>query len=188
MKQFLKLTLALMALVICTMCTNDTKAQDITPTCEVRESVEDMYMSFLHVRELTGHNDGKEVELFLASAGLGKGYAWCAAYPTYIYKQHDLPVPKSPAWSPSWFPNSKVIPKEQAQKGDIMGIYFKSKKRIAHVGFIHKWPPGKQYCITVEGNTNGAGSREGDGVYVKRRLKRQVYKVANWIDREPPNC
>jgi len=53
------------------------------------------------------------------------------------------------------------------------------KKRIAHVGFIHAQEG--DYYITVEGNTNQAGSREGDGVYKKRRPKRTIYKVADYI-------
>jgi hypothetical protein len=33
----------------------------------------------------------------------------------------------------------------------------------------------------VEGNTNEAGSNEGDGVYKKRRLINSIYQVANWV-------
>jgi len=46
--------------------------------------------------------------------------------------------------------------------GDIFGIYFPDKKRIAHVGFVDQWQ--EDWVITVEGNTNGSGGREGDGV------------------------
>ena len=62
---------------------------------------------------------------------------------------------------------------------DIFGIYFQEKKRIAHVGFIDQWD-GK-WLITVEGNTNLSGSREGDGVYRKRRLLSSINKVARYI-------
>ncbi|MFK5948799.1 MAG: CHAP domain-containing protein [Methylococcales bacterium] len=155
----------------------------------VRDQVEETYLSQLGVRELTGHNDGQEVETYLRSTGLDKGYAWCAAYVNYCLIQCDAETPKGAAWSPNWFPQNKVVYKRGndppiylPQKGDVFGIYFTKKKRIAHVGFIHYWKPGSNYVTTVEGNTNEAGSREGDGVYKKRRLKRQVYEVANWID------
>lgn len=59
------------------------------------------------------------------------------------------------------------------------GLYFSEKRRIAHVGFIEKWT--KQTITTVEGNTNQAGSREGDGVYRKIRLTRQIYAVTRFI-------
>lgn len=51
---------------------------------------------------------------------------------------------------------------------------------VAHVGFIDAWPDG-DYVITVEGNTNMAGSREGDGVYRKRRPKQSIYQVSRWV-------
>ena len=58
----------------------------------------------------------------------------------------------------------------------VFGLYFPEKGRIAHVGFVDALA-GK-YIITVEGNTNEAGSREGDGVYCKRRLLSSVYQIA----------
>ena len=63
--------------------------------------------------------------------------------------------------------------------GDIFGLFFPEKGRIAHVGFIDEWKD--PWVITVEGNTNVLGSREGDGVYRKRRLVRSVYKVARYV-------
>jgi len=180
MKQYLKMLLALLLLSIGNCYATPVDGIYVSA---VRNNVEETYMSQLHVRELTGHNDGKEVEEYLQYAGFGKGYAWCAAFVNWVYVNNLVATPKSPAWSPSWFPDKRIVPKEQAQKGDVIGIYYQSKNRIAHVGLVHRWPPGKNYCITVEGNTNGAGSREGDGVYVKRRQKRQIYRVANWIGR-----
>lgn len=41
---------------------------------------EEIAFTQLHVRELTGRNDGPEVEKYLKSVGLGKGYAWCMAF------------------------------------------------------------------------------------------------------------
>jgi len=64
--------------------------------------------------------------------------------------------------------------------GDVFGLYFKEKGRIAHVGFIDQWDG--TWMISVEGNTNKAGSREGDGVYRKRRLVKSVYQVARYIN------
>ncbi len=64
--------------------------------------------------------------------------------------------------------------------GDVFGIYFPEKGRIAHVGFVDEWE--EPWVVTVEGNTNVLGSREGDGVYRKRRLTRSVYKVARYVE------
>lgn len=66
--------------------------------------------------------------------------------------------------------------------GDIFAIYFPDKNRIAHTGFIDQWDG--TWLITVEGNTNVSGGREGDGVYRKRRPVKSIYQVARYI-RQP---
>jgi hypothetical protein len=53
--------------------------------------------------------------------------------------------------------------KAKAQAGDIVVYDF------SHVGIVIQDKGSR--IITVEGNTNGAGSREGDGVYRKDRPK-----------------
>lgn len=154
----------------------------------LREKVQQTYTEEIGIRELTGHNDGKQVEKYLAAAGFKKGYAWCGAFVNWCFVQNNIKSVKSPAWAPSWFPNKNVIfiqgkkIREPPAAGDVFGIYFQSKKRIAHVGFVDNW--GDKWVTTVEGNTNQAGSREGDGVYRKRRIKRQIYKVSKFISNE----
>jgi len=63
--------------------------------------------------------------------------------------------------------------------GDIFGLFFPDKNRIAHTGFIDQWDG--TWLITVEGNTNDSGGREGDGVYRKRRPVKSIYQVARYI-------
>lgn len=153
-----------------------------------RECITTQYLSCVGVREATGNNDGIDVEKYLASVGLGKGYPWCAAFVNYNLKACNASSASS-AWSPAWFPESKIILTRGwfvnagtlPQPGDVFGIYFPDKKRIAHVGFIHEWKGNS--AVTVEGNTNGAGSREGNGVYKKIRLTKQIFAVSNWIDK-----
>ena len=145
-----------------------------------------MYLSQVGIRERTGSNDGKEVESYLKSVGLSKGNPWCAAFLHWTFEQSGIKGTPRSGYSPSWFPTSKTIfqrgkiDKLVPGPADVFGIWFESKKRIAHVGFIDQWDDGA-YCMTVEGNTNGVGSREGDGVYRKRRLKSQIYKVSRWV-------
>jgi hypothetical protein len=179
MKPLLLIMMALV-LMIGTATASPGGGQKYSPT---RDQVQQTYLSQVGVREATGHNDGIQVEKYLASTGLNQGYAWCAAFVNWTLEQNDIEGPQKAAWSPSWFPKTRIVQKDKAQKGDVFGIYFRSKGRIAHVGFIDRYQ-GKT-VMTVEGNTNDAGSREGDGVYRKRRLTRQIYRVADWI--APPN-
>lgn len=144
----------------------------------LRQRVIDTALSQVGVREATGHNDGVAVEKYLKVCGLGKGYAWCAAFVSWIYYVNQVTTFKT-AWAPGWFPSSRVNkPGVTPQPGDVGGLWMNG--RISHVFFIYQW--SEKVTKTIEGNTNEAGSREGDGVYVKRRLTRQIYKTAHWVN------
>jgi LysM repeat protein len=151
-----------------------------------RTCLKKIYYSQIGIRELTGHNDGDDVEKYLKSAGLSKGYPWCASfvYWTFLNCGDTLDL-KYPAWVPSYFPENKLIYVRNKLKnrnpkyGDLIGIWFNSKNRLAHIGFYDG--ENRNFYFTVEGNTNIAGSREGDGVYRKRRIKRQVHSISSWV-------
>lgn len=137
------------------------------------------------VRERSNRNDGSRVEEYLAYTGNKKGDPWCASFVCWALAKAGIANPRS-AWSPALFPARRLVwknswpqKKERPQSGDVFGIWFNSRGRIAHCGFIAVWGPSQ--VITVEGNTNESGSREGDGVYRKRRLKNSLYAVADWI-------
>lgn len=155
--------------------------------CQVlRDSVVATYRSEIGTREATGHNDGDRVEMFLASCGRYRGDAWCAAYVNWALEENNCNRAES-GWSPSWHPKSKLIYRPSAginkqvpRPGDVFGIWYSKLGRLGHTGFIDQW--GSEITITVEGNTNDAGSREGDGVYRKRRVTRTIHSVSNWID------
>lgn len=153
-----------------------------------RDNVACVMDSYVGVREATGKNDGLEVENFLSYVKMGKGNPWCAAFVCYVLGESCINNPRS-AWSPALFPKKNVIYQKNDKTknatpnvGDVFGIYFTNLKRVAHVGFVREWSDGNYY-VTVEGNTNQAGSREGDGVYRKRRLKSQVYQISDFISR-----
>ena len=154
-------------------------------------SLEGVYQREIGVRERSGNNDGVKVEEYLKYVGLKRGNPWCAAFVCWSLAQAGIENPRS-GWSPDLFPVAKVCWQRSSGvqlstrksgssapcRGDVFGIFFPSKNRIAHVGFVDSW--GDKYVITVEGNTNEAGSREGDGVYRKRRLISSIYRVAKW--------
>jgi len=149
------------------------------------ERVARIYNGEIGVKEATGRNDGHRVEEYLATCGLPKGHAWCAAFVTWVFQQAEVKAIVS-AWSPAWFPAKNTIyihgskSNLTPQRADVFGIYFKKLGRIAHVGFVDEWEEGK-FFITVEGNTNDAGSRTGGGVHRKRRLQSQAYMIARFL-------
>ena len=133
----------------------------------------------LGVRELSGKNDGKRVEEYLKVIQLGKGHAWCGAYVSWVYAKAGLAQPRF-GWTPSLFPFRCLT--KLPLPGDVFGIYFPALKRIAHAGIVEL--VSNDWVISLEGNTNLKGSREGDGVFRKRRHKRTISSYANWIKKE----
>ena len=153
----------------------------------LRLALQRIYNAELGVREKTGKNDGARVETYLRYVHLKSSNPWCAAFVCWALGQAGISNPRS-AWSPNLLPNSKLIwqrsrgllKQEKTPKaGDVFGIWFPEKGRIAHVGFIDQWCD--KYIISVEGNTNISGGIEGDGVYRRRRMTSSIYEVADYV-------
>jgi hypothetical protein len=131
------------------------------------------------VKEKTGKNDGPRVEEYLRTVGLMRGQPWCAALLSWIYAEAGFAKPRS-GWSPDLFPSARLA--RSALPGNVLGIYFAEYRRIAHVGLIINQEG--DWINSVEGNTNITGSREGDGVYAKKRHYRTIYRIADWVGQE----
>jgi hypothetical protein len=125
----------------------------------------------IQVREATGHNDGKEVETYLRSVGLDKGYSWCMAFVYYCYQQASSvigvpnPLKKTGGVLDQWQASSREHRVVSPQGGDIFIMDFGGG--AGHTGIIQK--VDGTTLFTVEGNTNAQNSREGDGVYNRSR-------------------
>jgi len=129
------------------------------------------------VRE-TKKNGGVKIEEYQAATWLPVGaWPWCAAFVCWVVKQAvgktkvSFPLPQTAgAWDfERWcrgVDNTVRLrkpPMGDVKRGDIVVFYF------SHIG-IAVGPPDKQGNVpTVEGNTNAAGHRLGDGVYAKTR-------------------
>ena len=161
------------------------------PTLTHREALVEVALSQVGVQEATGKNDGTEVEAYLRTTGLGKGFAWCAAFVAWCGVETELlhgkpnPYPVS-AWSPT-FGAGGTRDIDQARPADTFQIYYRSKKRIGHVGIVESTTGST--IITIEGNTSStaalgsAADREGQGVYRKRRPKIGIYSVTDHLSK-----
>lgn len=143
------------------------------------KTLQDIYTAFIGVREATGHNDGKEVEMFLAAVGLGKGYAWCAAFVKYCMLEAGIKAAERMNGMALSCENKGNIITEGYQAGDVFTLWYVRLGRIGHTGFWDKKINDRIY-ETVEGNTNAVGSREGDGVYRKKRSYNATYSISRW--------
>jgi hypothetical protein len=135
------------------------------------------------VREATGHNDGRSVEMYLKSVKVSKGNPWCAAFVHWCLDSAGIKN-KITAWSPSAHNSANLVwmarrLNKEPEPGDVFTLWFPKLKRIAHTGFVHRKVNSSIYQ-SVEGNTNEAGSREGDGVYKKYRSFNATYSITRW--------
>lgn len=128
---------------------------------------------YTYVRESNGPNRSKEIDLWNKYTGASMGSPYCASFVSYIHKEAGIKGPLS-AWSPDCVAKNN-IKFSDVQHGDVFGMYFASKGRVAHTGFIDQIKGSMVY--TVEANTSptssyGASSdRDGDGVFAKMRAK-----------------
>lgn len=129
--------------------------------------------SFVGTTEHGGNNRGKEVKMFLASVGLGQGYAWCAAFVSYCLSKADVLYPTKRTAGARSFISKKSIKASDVLTGKVkvepgwLVIWQKGNSWSGHIGIVTEW--GKRYGKGIEGNTNcGKGSRsDGDGVCEK---------------------
>lgn len=145
----------------------------------LRRQILSIARSQLHIKEATGKNDGPQIARYLQAAGLPEGYPWCAAFVSWVYQEAGFSAPRT-AWSPALFPKTRL--RQMPESADVLGIYSPKLKRIAHCGLVEE-QQGK-WVLSIEGNTNTDGGREGNGVYRKRRHVSTIARFANWIDQQ----
>ena len=170
---------------------------------ELRQQLLEVAESQVGVRELTGNNDGKQIKAYLKSVGLKEGYAWCVAFVVWCHLQisYDFPIPIT-AWSPALFTHNLVYHKFHKRfsewiprGGEVAGIYYASKKRVAHTLIIEK--KFSKHFHTYEGNTSLLGAildkmdltqkekdeQDRDGIWVARKIRKpeDIYVASDYI-------
>lgn len=127
---------------------------------------------YIGVRE-RGRNAGPDVEAFQRSTGNSRGDAWCASF---VYKCADDAARDIGGKNPLYRTASTIAmlaeyrrrgwTVDRGRAGDIFII--RKTATTGHTGII-TGPAVGGFYPTIEGNTDGSGSREGDGVYRGRR-------------------
>lgn len=147
-------------------------------------TVQDVYTRNIGVREIPkGSNWGPSIKVYLNSVNVKTPAAWCAAFVHYCLSKAGIPNTIT-AWSPTahnpknlvYFQNKLL---KGPEPGDVFCLWFPKLKRIAHTGFFDR-QQNNSIFVSVEGNTNEAGSREGDGVYRKYRSYKATYSISRW--------
>lgn len=135
------------------------------------------------VTEVNGSNCGPRVNEFKAATLLNPklGWPWCAAFVCFIVREamaqcgiKETKTFKRPKTAGAWdFENwslaqddtthTKKPHKNDIQPGDIVVL------KRSHIGIAVSDVHNDGVVLTVEGNTDSSGSREGGGVFLKQR-------------------
>lgn len=156
--------------------------------CGYGQSVHDpclscIYLEEIGVREEGGANKGKRVEEYISAAGGKAGDAWCSAFVKWVFDQAGIKT-RINVYSPTAHNSKNLIYtkskfKSEPSSGDVFCLYYPGMKRIGHAGFFHSKVNDKIY-ETVEGNSNKAGSREGIGVFKRKRSFNATFSISRW--------
>jgi len=127
-----------------------------------------------------GSNKGPEVEKYLKSIGLGGGFPWCMAFVYWCVNEAAIaqgvnnPLHKTGGVLLQ-LNKSKHLESKDPVPGSIFIMDFGNGK--GHAGFVEKVEGNVLH--TIEGNTNAAGSREGDRVVRRTRNISQIRSFIN---------
>lgn len=149
----------------------------------LREKIIELARKEIGVSEVNGTNCGPRVDQYKAATWLDpkKGWPWCAAFVCWLIQEgmkeigiKETKTFKRPRTAGAWDfenwslaqgseTNTKKPHKSDIQPGDI--VIFK----FSHIGIAESAPDKSGVVTTIEGNTDGAGSREGGAVLRKKR-------------------
>ena len=150
------------------------------PKGTIPEKMVSLAREEIGVSEVDGSNCGPRVDEYKAATWLDadKGWPWCAAFICWLVREAmegEGASFKRPRTAGAWdFENwakqesnrgveLRKPTNEDIKAGDIVVFTF------SHIGIAVADVDSSGYVKTIEGNTNGAGSREGGSVLEKNR-------------------
>jgi hypothetical protein len=133
-----------------------------------------------------GSNRGPRVDEYLSSVDPGLlGQPWCMAFVHFCFARAAAargvanPAPRTGGVKRSWrlvqdLPGATVVTAAQAADDPALVVpgmvfYIDTGGTTGHTGFVADVIGGR--LVTIEGNTNDGGSREGIGVFQRTRRK-----------------
>lgn len=139
----------------------------------------DTALTQLGVKESPGTpNSGPQVDKYLASVGLGPGYAWCMAFVYWCAREAGVAnqLVKTGGVLRQWNERRHQLGVSWPAPGDIFIMDY--GKGTGHTGIVERVEGDVLH--TVEGNTNDEGSREGYEV-CRRTRKRNDPKMKGFL-------
>ena len=115
-----------------------------------------------------------------------KGAPWCAAFVSTVGQLalgDAWPVKRTVSCQTmaDWAEEKKLLHQypDVPEEGDLFLLYYSRRRKYGHVGFVTGVEG--ETILTLEGNTNLSGSREGYGVFERTRAVGQTTAFVRWI-------
>jgi uncharacterized protein (TIGR02594 family) len=137
--------------------------------------------SKLGLKELTGNNDGPEIDEMLKLCGLdnqaeikrtGKGYAWCASFVSWVLYNATGGQIKPNAWAPTWVLDKKRLVTDGKYR--CMDVATINRPNVAHGHVFFILADQSDTVLTIEGNWGGQ-------CCVNERPKTELSAVARYL-------
>jgi hypothetical protein len=164
-----------------------TKPNNNSSSSKLAEKMVSLAKKEIGVEEVNGTNCGPRVNEYKSATWLDstKSWPWCAAFICWLFREsmkdgkYSFERPQTAgAWDfENWAKkqDSSVLLKKphyaDIKSGDIVIFTF------SHIGIATSSPDSNGMVSTIEGNTDGAGSREGGSVLAKKRKISQIRSV-----------
>jgi len=146
---------------------------------KLAQKLVELALTQVGVSEVNGSNTGPQVDVYKSATNLPphEPWPWCAAFICWLFREcmkggnYTFTRPTTAgAWDfANWSrkqdnsTQTKDLPGMDIQAGDI--VIFK----FSHIGLAIGAPDKNGNFFTCEGNTDGAGGREGGSVLKKQR-------------------
>ena len=118
----------------------------------------------------TERNRGPRVDEWNTNAGAALGSAWCASW---VHGMHDIAArslavpnrcPRTAGALKMWHMAPESCRRPLPAPGDVFVLDTGDPGGFGHVGIVELVTPDGETIVSIEGNTNAAGSREGNQV------------------------
>jgi len=123
-----------------------------------------------------GSNWGQDVAKYLSSVNINFPASWCMAFVYWCYRQASIelgqinPLFRTGGVLSQWNKTNTKFRRTQPQKGDIFIMDFGGG--LGHTGMVLEVKGDK--IVTIEGNSNDEGSREGFEVCKRERSIKSI--------------
>jgi hypothetical protein len=157
--------------------------------------------AFVGMGEEGGDNRGQVVERFLEGVHLAPGLPWCAAFVHHVgHASHFDQVSQRSSWplpatgsceALARVARAAGVLRDEPHVGDVFLLHSVALRRFAHTGIVVGVEQEESVdqrdvhvCVTIEGNTNDDGSRDGRMTLRKVRTFREAdgHRFIRWAD------